>query len=364
MKKVVFLVAAILLVPVTFFFLTIGWAQLNSYSPEVVNFSPQEFNIRSDSDFFYSIGGELKYGRKLSSSDQTIINIKERNNYVYIAPNNKLAAVVIDNKLWVVSSDGKVNESAVNTFHSYSAKNMKIGSKFFDSMWMQWGKNSESIYIIQNTVFQRKDSDYIGAKPTSLFEFNLKAGELNKVVSSLHNVRYFFDDGGIYYSVATETGDLILKYSTSVGNSEFVDMTSLTSIKEGKEVFYNFILDRQYEEVLKYENKIDKQYYADGEHTDLFIMDKLAISIKKGQGFKGRTSGLANGLNAFTPDSKYYLLNIYSKQFAGQLLFDVDTLDYKTLPQNTRIYQNLNTQKTDNWRIDGSGIKVKYKKRD
>jgi len=365
MKKTVAIIALVLLLPVVYFVFIMIKASYNSYPSEIVNYSPADFIVKSEIDFFYTIGNELKYGSLLSETEPTVYSSDKVLTHVYVSPNSKLAAVVSDDKLRIVSSDGHVNKFITNVESSLRSSQLPVGARYFIAFGMQWSKDSSSIYFNQVEVFKRQGSNYIGSKGRSLYQYNLANEELKKVVHPFPNKKYFFDNNGTYYVVPTDVGDLVLKYSTKLDNSTFVDMGSLQKIQTEKEIFYNFTV-HDYVKKLVFEDKIKTKVSDDREHSTYFINGKEALTAKKGVGFKGPYFGIGIGgsqgiRNAFTPDYKYFLLNVTSSQFSGQLLFDTESLKYKTLPLNTRIYQNVNTFTSGNWLINEFGIQIKRK---
>jgi len=365
MKKIVTIIALVLLLPVAYFGFNITQVVYNSYPPEIVNYSPTDFTVKSKIKFFYTIGNELRYGSLLSKAEPIIYSSDKALTDAHVSPNSKFVAIVSNNELRVVSSDGHLNKFITNVRSSLKSSQMPIGERFFDAFRLQWSKDSSSIYILQKEVFKRQSSSYIGSKYRSLYQYNLTNEELREVVHPLPNSNYFFDNNGTYYVVSTDVGNLILKYSTKLDNSTFVDMGSLQQIQTEKEVFYNFTI-HDYERKLVFEDKIKTKISDDREYITYLINGKGALVAKKGAGLKGAYFGIGIGgsqgiRNAFTPDYKYFLLNVTSSQFSGQLLFDTESLKYKTLPQKTRIYQNVNTFTSENWLINQFGIQIKRK---
>ena len=362
MKKVILTIVFILLIPVAFVAYLVAWNEYSTYPPEVINYHSSSFVIGDTQPVFYSLGNELKYGNKFSNSDPTIYKSEHRFSYVYVSPNNQLAALVTNNKLVLASNDGEITQVVATIGSSMSVKKQPLGTKFYRSSSLQWSQDSKSFYLIEDVVYERGDNKYKTSKPNTLFKYNLHDSKFIEVIRDMPWFTYFLGESGIYFVAPKGDGDLLLKHKSNNGDVNFVDMNNLKQIRNRDKIFYNYTV-HDYSRSLLNSGKVRTEISSDRESQIFYINGSKAIETKKGTGFKGPYYGASTGgsvgiRNSFTPDGTYFILNVSSKQFKGQLIFDTKSLKYTELPSNFRLYQNINTHSSSDWKITSSGIEA------
>lgn len=167
---------------------------------------------------------------------------------------------------------------------------------------------------------------------------------------------YFFGNGGIYFSVPTETGDLELKRfdAARVRPVEAVSTSNIAPEElagETKEsVFYSFPYDYSSRGLLL---SSDPQHPA---LQYLTIRGKKYLAFTQGNGIKG-SYFCSTRDGAFLPGDRYVVLtHFYCGNYTGELLLDTDTGLYEHLPLHTRVYVTENTQTRPDYRITVGGI--------
>ena len=191
---------------------------------------------------------------------------------------------------------------------------------------------------------------------------------MRKVFAPFRAFRYFTADGiSVFYGEANDQGDVILKVRQGDMSSVVEDISPKGFRTHNNEVpfhtipFYSFSLNEYADEVLRSNGlklEVDRQGQPKPGIGHLSINGRRIISVNEDKGLKGPYLGFQSIHSGFLPGERYFLLNLHTGSFDGQLLFDLETGHYKPLPKDTRAYRNINTHNFTDWTITKDGIKV------
>ena len=177
--------------------------------PTIVDFRPTDFQVKADKGFFYSIGDELKYSDELNPQASSLLRGEVR--YFQVSPDITKLAVVANGRLLVVGSEmPSVREVA--PVDSIYRDPKPIGQYFYRDQDFQWSEDSRYLFLIRDEYYDSKGSQLFSSKG-ELWKYGVQTGDLHLVLKPFPAYTYFFgQNGGIYFSVPTESGDLQLKY--------------------------------------------------------------------------------------------------------------------------------------------------------
>lgn len=326
-------------------------------SSEIIDFRPTIFEAKAKTDFFYSIGNELKYSSQIDPKSPTIFKGKIQN--VLVSPDNKKAAIIADDALVIVGSDGKLKQH-VTPVDSIYKKPKPIGHSFIRSDNFQWSRDSRSIYLIKDEYYESKGSQYRSEK-SELWKYVIEDNKFKTVLAPYRADHFFFSsDGRIYFHVADGAGNLHLRYFDGNRQQDLAPLPSkgirnkqLSSIGI-ESPFYSFSMFVYCTRMLP---KLGVQLKVNNkQQQELFVKGKALLATSQGQGFKGPYYGSDMTRSAFLPGEKYFFLNVRCGNFSGQLLMDTTSGSYMTLPNDTRVYPVINTNTYQDFRVTNFGI--------
>jgi hypothetical protein len=326
--------------------------------PAIVDFRPTYFQVKADKGFFYSIGDELKYSDELNPQAPNLLRGEVRD--FQVSPDNTKLAVVANGRLLVVGPE-RPTVRDVAPVDSIYRDPKPIGQYFYRDQDFQWSEDSRYLYLIRDEYYDSKGSQLFSSKG-ELWKYGVQTGELHLVLKPFPAYTYFFgQNGGIYFSVPTESGDLQLKYFdgsrvTDVGmpNTSSISPDQL-SANSGESPFFSFsIVDSQRTVIAEKEVElvIDQQ---DGSEK-LQIAKKPYLTFARGGGRKEAFYCADISSSVFLPGDRYFLFNVSCKNYGGQLVVDTETGNYRKLPQKTRVYPTMNTSTDRHYRISSGGI--------
>ena len=326
--------------------------------PTIVDFRPTDFQVKADKSFFYSIGDELKYSDELNPQAPNLLRGEVRD--FQVSPDNTKLAVVANGRLLVVGPE-RPTVRDVAPVDSIYRDSKPIGQSFYRDRDFQWSEDSRYLYLIRDEYYDSKGSQLF-SKKGELWKYGVQTGELHLVLKPFPAYTYFFgQNGGIYFSVPTESGDLQLKYFdgsrvTDVGmpntSSISPDQLSANSVESP---FFSFsIVDSQRTVIAEKEVElvIDQQ---DGSEK-LQIAKKPYLAFARGGGRKEAFYCADISRSVFLPGDRYFLFNVSCKNYEGQLVVDTETGNYRKLPQKTRVFPTMNTRTDRHYRISSGGI--------
>jgi uncharacterized membrane protein YhaH (DUF805 family) len=127
----------------------------------IVDYRPIEFREITANPFFYTIGNQLKYGESIDADAPTLFSGKrlffftrlmndedEDRLRVYPSPDNRKAAVVSEEKLYLVRPEKK--PALMLEYVDIPGKKLFFGRNWYRSLSLQWDSASRYIYIIRD----------------------------------------------------------------------------------------------------------------------------------------------------------------------------------------------------------------------
>lgn len=357
--KVVFIALALaILALIGFFQFAVSHANLTPSA--IVNYSPNEFAEKAEKPFFYSIGNELRFGDHIEANSRVLFNGSLHS--VIPSPDSKWVLVVSDDVLWLLGNDGSapVRITKVEDIRMGRAR----GQEFFRYTEIQWAENSSHFYLIKDETYNSKGSQLFSIHG-ELTEYDIATGKMRKVFAPFRAFRYFVAEGvGVFFGEANDQGDVILKVRqgdtsavvTEISPKAFQANDKATSFSTIP--FYSFSLNEYADEILRTKG-MSLEVEGQGPRIGhLSINGRQIISVTEGSGLKGPYFGFQSIHSGFLPGERYFMLNLHTGTFRGQLLLDLETGLYKPLSKDTRVYRNINTRNFADWTITKDGVKV------
>ena len=329
--------------------------------------------------FFYSIDNALRYGNTISKKSPILFKANFWDNnlkaaQVLVSPDNTKAAVIRDNKLYIVHADVQKPPQFLleNTFNY---KKIPMGSSFYIYSLLQWSPNSKSLYIasdIKKEVWKQSFSH-----DAVLIHIDLENAPitLRPIIHDFAALKYFFiDDMTLCFNYAMPNGDVKWKCFFQ-GKSQFVKSYTADNItlEDGTKIegisiasylpmhMYKSRLEGDINENFSFINltntKIAENTFYDKPTLGLVskqYSEKPIIKIQGGHNIKGHTVyGMGGNDIKLFPDARYLFLDVSHDNFQGQILVDGLTGQYKELPKKTKIYldipKNLSIQERIEW---------------
>jgi len=350
------------LIPVALFVILWLFLTAGDVPSNIVDFHPTNFQAKTDANFFYSIGNELKYSDQIDSQAPTLLKGQIKN--FLVSPDNKMIAVVADGQLQIVDTE-QPTIRRVTPVDSIYREPKPIGQRFFRDDDFQWTKDSKSLYLIADEFYASKGSQLYSIKG-ELWKYDLQTGSLQVVLKPFPAYNYFFGlKSGIYFSVPTDVGNLQLRYYdgqqvSDIGKPNGDDIPPEQLAKNFVESpFYSFSINDYANKVLtsKGVRLLDE---SRSERQTLMIGSKPYLALTEGNGFKGHYYCSEMLRNVFLPGDRFFLFTLsYCGNYKGQLLIDTVSGKYQRLPADTVVYIILNTETYPRYDINGGGIIAK-----
>jgi len=359
LKRVLLASVGIVLLSSIALFTFLWWGFAGSHTPSnIVDFHPTNFQETADTNFFYSISNELKNSSQLTPKAPTLLRGHIEN--FLVSPDRKSIAVVANNFLAVVDENGFVRQIA--PVDSIYREHPPIGKRFFRDRDFQWTRDSRSLYLIGDEFYNSQGSQLFSAKG-ELWKYDLQSGVLQLVLKPFPAYSYFFGGiSGIYFSVPTASGDLLLKY---FDGKDSVDINSPDTFNIshdelgsgiGESPFYSFDIMDYRDTVLPSKGAGLRSDTKDNLQK-LVIANRPYLTFTQGEGMKGAYYCTEMLRSVFLPGDRYFLLNAsYCGNYNGQLLIDTVSGQYKTLPLDTVVYTTSTTETYTGYRITVGGI--------
>jgi hypothetical protein len=335
------------------------WVYLKAtYTPsDIVDFHPTNFQAKADTQFFYSIGDGLKNSDELNPKAPTLLHGQIKN--FLVSPDSTKIAVVANGLLMVVGREDPVIRK-VTSVDSIYREPKPMGQQFFRDDDFQWSKDSQSLYLIKDEYYASKGSQLFSTKG-ELWKYDIQSGNMQLVLRPFPAYSYFFGrNSGIYFSVPTDNGDLQLKYFD--GNRVRDIENPNASVIRADRLSTNFVESPFFSfSIIDYQNVLPAKGVGlvtdqQGGSQKLNIANELYLTLTRGEGFKGSYYCSETLRSVFLPGDRYFLFNVYCRNYDGQLLMDTLTGTYQRLPPNTRVYLTLNTDTNPHYRITGGGM--------
>jgi hypothetical protein len=358
LKVIGIIVVLAILVPVGWFFFTIS--QIKTTQSAIIGFTPNEFAERATKPFFYSIGNELRFDDHIEPNGRVLFDGPLL--FVLPSPDSSRVLVVSEDVLWILGNDGSLPTRITEVENLIMGR--PAGKKVFRYTEIQWAEDSSKFYLIKDETYNSRGSQLFSLHG-ELTEYDIATGQMRKVFAPFRAFRYFMAKGiGIFFGEANDKGDVILTVGqgdtsavvTEISPKHFRanDKTTLFSAIP----FYSFSLHEYASEILPTKGISLEIEHQNPRIGHLSINGRRVISVSEGKGLKGPYLGFQSIHSGFLPGERYFMLNLSTGNFSGQLLFDLETGQYKPLPKDTRIYRNINTHNFAEWSITKDGVKV------
>lgn len=336
---------------------------IQSYGKELVgilNYSPSFFTEQVETPFFFSIGKRLKYGKMISEEAPTLFEGKMFNGditAVFPSPDNKKAAIVSGGSLYLAQV-GKETMLLLSKIDNLAGSNVRIGAVFYKWPTIQWDYESRFIYVTKDKK-QEQVSRQVHSKYAVLVRIDIENSQHGReIVSDFPSLHYFMvGDDAVCFDYALNNGDVIWKCSTPTGVSRVLSMDDKNVLLESG-VTVTGIRFLSYTPNI-YETEIWLTRFGffikkiSNEVEGLFSKSRPTsqlIAIKTGRNIKGHeVDGIGQYGGSVLPGGRYILLNLWHHNFKGQLLIDGNTGQYRELPKNSRVYQNINSSNYENF---------------
>jgi len=266
---------------------------------------------------------------------------------------------VTDEELYLYNSlSGALNKLG-NTVGLYSLKKEhKDGWKFLRNDLTQWKYDSSGFYVASDELYDtKKIGSQLHSKKASLLNYTL--GSMIPVVEieDFWSSEYFHDTvGNIYFNKVNDKGELPQFVKLNDGKIEPVKFVDLNRDKVEKGIFFNFEFVTP--ELLATQGITYKLATDNDKSSYLSIGDKKVIEFVEGYASKSMSQSVFRRPIHKTVDGLYLLAGIRNSEFTGNLLIDMNTLEYMKIDSNIRIFRNYSTQNLmhNSWGIYDYGI--------
>lgn len=362
MKRMLNTITLVLLV--SLFLNTLLWGRSHKASSgsEIVDFHPTSFEAKADSNFFFSIGHDLKYSNRIDPNSPTLIS--GRLGDFLVSPDGLAIAIVVDRRLMVAKPDSSLIRKIAAVDSIYRSPK-PIGRAFFRDEQFQWSKDSRYLYLIKDQYYRSKGSQLF-SNQGELWRYGIEDESLQLVLKPFEAYNYFFGPASIvYFSVPVETGDLQLEFfdGQRVGDiaTPHSKHVSLEALGAGslELPFHSFDTNDYAKNILNAKGILIDNGSTPG--ADQFMVgEKKLIAITEGKGWDGYYYCYRTLRSVLLPGDRFFLLNTpYCRDFRGQLLIDTRTGDYQELPKDTQVYVTLNTVSYPHFNIGSDGITIR-----
>jgi hypothetical protein len=316
----------------------------------IIDFSPTSFPVKADAKFFYAIDKELKYSDHIDPQAPTLLRGSIKS--FLVSPDANRIAVVVNGRLLIVGANAVLGEVAnVDTIYR---SHKPIGRQFFRNQDFQWSCDSKSIYLIRDEYYRSKGSQLFSLKG-ELWKFDVETGNLALILKPFAAHSYFFDqDSAIYYSEPTGGGDLQLKIFNGRAS---MNVDAYPPGGKNEVPFYSFassMLDNA---------KAQAWLNVRLDHRDglesVVINERKYLTVTQGKGWEGSYYCTRHLDGVFLPGDRYFMLDLPDcSNYRGQLLLEIESGRYQTLPRNTVVFRTMNTTTFSHYRVTSSGMEI------
>jgi hypothetical protein len=350
--------ATIMIPSVLFLAALVVYLWVSSRRSNIVQFHPANFEAMADTQFFYSIGDELKNSNEVNPKAPTLLR-GQFDNFL-VSPDSMKIAIVTNGVLMVVGRESSAIRKVASVDSIYREPK-PIGQTFFRDDDFQWSQDSKSLYFIKDEYYASKGSQLFSTKG-ELWKFDLQSGESQLVLKPFSAYSYFFGrNDGIYFSVPTDAGDIQLEYFDG-RRVTLIERPNASAIRADglstafvESPFFSFsIID--YENMVLPAKGVELVTNQQGGAQVLEIAKKSYLTFTRGDNLKGPYYCSEALRSVFLPGDRYFLFNVFCGNYSGPLLIDTRTGNYQRLPSGTRVYVTPNTGTTTRYRITGAGI--------
>src|SRR5258708_31034336 len=210
-RTIFIIVGAVLLVPVVLLGAVWLWWSASNVPSKIVDFRPTTFQAKATTGFFYSVSNQLKFGDEISLQSPTLALMPGRIEYFLVSPDSGKIAEVASGKLFVVIRTPLTVRQVVSV-DSIFREQKPLGRQFFRDFEMQWSRDSKALYLVKDEFYETKGAQLFSDK-AELWRYDVDTRQLQMVLKPFPAGDFFFGQkSGIYFSAATASGDLQLRY--------------------------------------------------------------------------------------------------------------------------------------------------------
>jgi hypothetical protein len=359
-NRTILTLGAVLLVTLVFWGSVWLWWSATFVTSNIVNFRPKAFQAKAASEFFYSVGDELKFGDEISPQSPTLM--RGNIGYFLVSPASTRIAAVVSGKLVVVSRAPLVIRQ-VAPVDDIFREPKPLGRQFFRDFEMQWSRDSKILYLVKDEFYETKGAQLFSDK-AELWSYDVDANRLWMVLKPFPASSYFLGQkSGIYFSVPTEKGDSQLRYfdgkqtlDIRVPYGQAIPVEQLdASFRESPFFSFDDLSGLDQIQTAKYlSTAIDA---ANGVEW-LEAGTRRYLAFTHGEGLKGGYYCDQADRGDLLPGNRYFLFSPYCGNYEGQILLDTRTGDYERLPKDSRVYLTFNIESYPHYKITDDGIEA------
>jgi len=350
---------AFIIILVTLAVLLVGNFLLNRFffkldedkEPELISLKENPFNISSSKPFYFKVDNKLFFAPDGKFSYSLAPIWKGKIEEAYISPNSKYALIFDNNELTLIENSGKVIFNIDNCTDLIAVEAVRKTGRFSGSE-IQWSKNSDFFIVSQDRIW---DKNYSKKNKTSIYKYSIAENSFKPLIDLDEEMQGDFvlsqNENHIYYEFATSKGDLAFKKvdlpSKQVVSEHFQDDSlGLTNITPDS-IFINYNKFKYQFQGNSFNLKsIITTARIEGEVGLYFKTKDTLVRLLVGTGgyaaFKGNSFNYFKS-GYFLPGNRFFIANISSKNYSGQLVIDTKTFQIRKLEKKTEFYFNVNS---------------------
>jgi hypothetical protein len=311
--------------------------------PEIIKLNDTVFNFSSTKSFYFKVDKNLFYAQKGELSNDLKPIWKGQIEETFISPNSQYILIYFDKKLILINCKGQILFNIDNCTDQYAVDD-RISGRFV-SMDVQWNKNSDFFLIAQDRVW---DKNFSKKNKSSIYKYSIKDNSFSSFIDLDDELQDDFclspNENYLYYQFATAKGDFAFKKVDIQNNkiiSEFFRNDCYDSIFINYNDFKKYFDGNSYDiqRIITVANAPDGRglYLKDKDTTLCLMVFSEGYNAFKGLGYDCFNNGY------FLPGNKYFIANIDTKNFRGQLVIDTKTFQIMKLKKQTEFYFNINS---------------------
>jgi len=324
----------------------------------IVEYKPSNFTEQAAAPFYYSIGKELRFGESINESSPILFEGKfsDKRLEVFPSPDQKKAAVVSGGDLYLVEV-GKPALLLLRKVGNLEPRNVRVGEEFYKYTMLQWDAHSQYIYIARDKRKKRVFEQSFSTDATLVHIDVSNPTCIDEVIQDFRSLKYFFvGDDFICFDYALGNGDVIWKCSLK-GNIQPMKEGGVEGVvlQDGTRIDGRIFLSYgggMYERDIWLSRYGFSLSESPKGYIGFYSRHKQQVPIFRIRGGLNIKGGFVHGVTQYgcsvLAGGRYALLNVWHDNFKGQLLIDGVSGQYRELPRNTRVHQNLNSSNYEN----------------
>ncbi|MFC0513887.1 hypothetical protein ACFFGT_06740 [Mucilaginibacter angelicae] len=318
--------------------------------PELTNFHESHFEVSSSKPLYFKIDSGLYCAMDGKFTYQLKPVWKGEIEEAYISPDGKYAVIYNKNKLLLIDNNGKSLFKIDNCTNLIAVSENRDSGRFIASS-VQWSKNSDSFLVLQDKVW---DGNYSKKNRSSIYKYSLADKSFKPFMDLDEEVIEYFalstDGTKLYYEFATPKGDLAFKKidlkTRKILSEHFSDDSLRLKGINADSIYLNYhpksFNQNRYDlggvvTTVGLENDSTGLYYRDEARTVCLLSGANGYA-----GFKGVSFDFFSG-GYFLPGNRFFIADIDSENFTGQVIIDVKTGKIMKMKKTIGFYFNINT---------------------